>query len=497
MPKYFSTKNPALIFRPFAKFDKPAAICLFSSEQLKKESWPFAAKGELKQALGSFIQRRQFKAQDGEIVPLRLNDQWILLVGLGKKHALTPTGLRATVRKAMLSEFLKNVKDVELVPHEANEQAMRALIDGVVIGSYVWNRYQTKDKESVTLGQKTVFLAAKYDRTFDIFLKTAYGVNLARDLVNDNADVVTSDYLESVVRELIKGRKNIGLEILNKKDLQAKGLNLHLAVNQGSKNEPKLIMVKYTGQPKSRAYAAVIGKGITFDTGGLNLKPTGSIETMRSDMAGAAAVIGLLRNVLDLGMKKNIIFAVTIAENALGSRSCKPGDVVMSYEGKTVEIGNTDAEGRLVLADAIAYVRKNYRPAQLIDIATLTGACVVALGYDYSGLISTGPNMTRRLLEAAKTTDDRLWELPTYSELKHALKSQIADIRNIGLTKGAAGTLLGGEFLRQFTDKTPWAHLDIAGTAFTQDNERLYFSYGATGSGVRLLTSYFQDSLKS
>jgi leucyl aminopeptidase len=267
-----------------------------------------------------------------------------------------------------------------------------------------------------------------------------------------------------------------------------------LAVNQGSRKEPKLIIVKYQGAGSKEKYTALIGKGVTFDTGGLNLKPTGSMETMRMDMSGTAAVIGTLKNTIALGLKKNVLFVCAVAENAIGSGSFKPGDVFRAYNGKTVEVNNTDAEGRLVLADAIAYVVKNYKPEQIIDIATLTGACVVALGHDYSGLISTNDKLAKQLVDSSKHTDDRVWRLPIYPEMKDSVKSNYADIRNTGFPKGAAGASTAAEFLRQFTDDTPWAHLDIAGTAYAEGSGRMYYGFGATGAGVRLLTDYLKNN---
>ena len=188
-----------------------------------------------------------------------------------------------------------------------------------------------------------------------------------------------------------------------------------------------------------------------------------------------------------------MLFVCAIAENLIDARSYKPGDVFKGYSGKTVEINNTDAEGRLVLADAISYVVKNYKPARLIDIATLTGACVVALGHDYTGLMTTDDNLSRALVHASNATDDRIWRLPIYPELKDHVKSSIADIKNTGL-KGAAGAISAAEFLRQFTSDTPWAHLDIAGTSYVEGGSRWYYSFGATGAGVRLLTNYLQNN---
>ena len=215
---------------------------------------------------------------------------------------------------------------------------------------------------------------------------------------------------------------------------------------------------------------------------------------MKLDMGGAAAVIGTLKSAIEIDLKKNILFVCGLAENVTGSSAYKPGDVLTSYSGKTVEVANTDAEGRLVLADAISYVIKNYAPERLVDVATLTGACIVALGFNYTGLVTTDETMANQLLRYGKETDDRVWRLPMYPELSESVKSMIADIRNLGVPKGAGGTITAAEFLRQFADNTRWAHLDIAGTAFVDNGKRFYFGHGATGAGVRLLTRFLQNT---
>ena len=480
-------------FRTSTKWDKEGIIIFIAQEQIHQKKL-FIAHGALQEEIQSLIKNNQFSADHGEIIPLMIKDSTVLLVGLGKKSELSLTALRTTVRKAILSSFFNKIKEVAIIPHEDKEENIQAIIEGMLIGTYTWKKYLSKDKNDKTVDAKDVAIIVAYKKVYDETITICEGVNLTRDLVNDNADLVTSEYLEATVRSITKAKKEITLKVLNKKELKAEGLGLHLAVNQGSSKEPKLIIVKYSGGSKNEKYTALIGKGITFDTGGLNLKPTGSMETMRTDMSGAAAVIGVLKNVLALKLKKNIIFVCTIAENCIGSGAYKPGDVFRAYNGKTVEIGNTDAEGRLVLADAIAYVVKNYKPGRIVDIATLTGACVVALGHDYTGVITPFDEMSKALIRSAKETDDRAWRLPIYSEMKDHIKSQIADIKNISNIRGAAGASTGAEFLRQFTNDIQWAHLDIAGTAYVDGTGRLYFGHGATGAGVRLLTHFLQHN---
>jgi len=460
-------------FRLQAKNDKDATVVLLTSGQTHP-----LFKNEL---------------EKGEIYPVLEDANTFLFVGLGKTDKLSLTDLRIQVRKACLSNYLQKAKSLEIIPHSKTDAAIIAIIEGVAIGTYVWDKYKSKDKNDKTVKIKDVTIVVENKKVFTDAVTICQGVSLTRDLVNENADTTTSEYLEKTVLALIKGHKNISLEILNRKELKAKGLNLHLAVNQASNKEPKLIIVRYEGDKKKEGYTAIIGKGMTFDTGGLNLKPTGSIETMKIDMAGAGAVCGVLKNVLALGIKKNLLFVLGIAENSIGSTAYKPGDVITGYAGKSVEIGNTDAEGRLVLADAFAYLVKNYKPAKMIDLATLTGACVVALGFDYTGLFSNNDKLAAQLLDAAHKTDDRAWRLPIYPELKEHIKSPIADLKNTSNIKGG-GASTAAEFLHQFTQDTIWAHLDIAGSSYTEGTCRMYYGHGATGTGVRLLTNYLLNN---
>jgi len=469
-------------------FNKDAAVILLTEELLKQGCVPKGIKTQLS-ILGK---SQQFSAELGQIFPVVIDKTLLLIVGLGKEKDLTLTQLRITLRNALLSSYLKKLQNIEILSHDNSKENISSVIEAVILGTYEWTKYLTKDKKEAKSSGKKYFIAADKNKHFDDIINICEGVNIARDLINDNADTINSQYLEKSIRSIIKNNKKFSLEVLNEKELKKKGLNLLLAVNQGSNKDAKLIIAKYKGNPKSKDYTAIIGKGITFDTGGLNLKPTGRMETMRQDMSGAASVIALINNAIKLDIKQNIIFACAIAENAIGPSAYKPGDIIKSYSGKTVEIGNTDAEGRLVLADAISYIVKNYKPQEVIDIATLTGACAVALGLDYSALVSNNDALAKRLITASKETDDRAWRLPSYPELKDSIKSKIADIKNTSNLKGAGGTITGAEFLRQFTDNTPWAHLDIANTAWVDNGSRMYFGAGATGSCIRLLTYYLK-----
>ncbi|MBF0483475.1 MAG: leucyl aminopeptidase [Candidatus Omnitrophica bacterium] len=474
-------------FQTKAQFNKDAAVILLTKSQIEKKKFNFS-NAKIQNAVLDLAKNKTFCGDKDSIFPLTNEKKLVLLVGVDESKDANLTSLRITIKKALSSSYLKNAKTIELIPQVNDEPSIQALIEGIMIGAYKWKKYIKADEKEIKL--KQIIIATPNKPAYQKTIEICDGVNFTRDLVNDNADVITSEYFEKTIKSLIKGKKNIALKILNTKELSAQGCGLHLAVNKGSDKEPKLIIVKYAGGKKSEPYTALVGKGLTFDSGGLNLKPTGHMETMRCDMSGAAAVVGTLKNVLKLNIKKNLVFVCGMAENAIGSCSYKPGDVFVGYAGKSVEIGNTDAEGRLVLADTIAYTVKNYKPATLIDIATLTGAVAVGLGFDFSGLLSNDQKLADALLKSSQETDDRIWQLPLYVEIRDAIKSNYADLRNSSNIKGG-GAITGAEFLRNFIgDTKSWAHLDIAGSAFVEGTSRMYYGYGGTGAGVRLLTHY-------
>ncbi len=371
---------------------------------------------------------------------------------------------------------------------------MENITEGIVLGDYDFDKYKSEDKDNPKVRPKsfTILYSGKHIddvKKAAIFAYTAcQGTIFVRDLVNENADVMTSLELERQAKEIAKEHKNIKVRILDEKDLRKKGMNLLLAVGKGAATPPRLIILEYGGDGTTSTKTAIVGKGITFDTGGINLKPTKFIETMRMDMAGAATVLGTIKTLAALGMKVNVAGVVPTCENAIGSKAYKPGDVYRAYNGKTVQIENTDAEGRLILADALAYTVDEIKPDKIIDLATLTGACLVALGECYAGLLGTDNELCDALLEAGEATGERIWRLPIYDELKEELKGDISDLKNAGGKYG--GTIVGACFLSHFVGDTAWAHLDIAGTAW-YEKQRHYVPKFATGQGVRLLVEYF------
>jgi leucyl aminopeptidase len=286
----------------------------------------------------------------------------------------------------------------------------------------------------------------------------------------------------------IGGQYGIHCTILHQEELEKLGMGALLAVGQGSQHPPRMVVMEYRGAGATEKPTALVGKGITFDTGGISLKPGANMEMMKQDMAGGAAVLGAMQAAAALKLPVNLVGLVPLAENMPDGRAYKPGDVVTTLSGLTVEINNTDAEGRLILCDALHYAHR-FTPAAIIDLATLTGACVVALGHNATGAMGNDPKLLSALAGAGEATGERLWELPLWEEYGDLMKSDIADLKNAGGPH--AGTISAGWFLKQFVGTHKWAHLDIAGTAW-EDKGRHYLPKGATGVGVRLLVKYLK-----
>ncbi len=308
-------------------------------------------------------------------------------------------------------------------------------------------------------------------------------VNYVRRLGDYPANLMTPEKLMEEARELA-ARFDWDMEVLDEAALEAKGLHALMAVAKGSENPPYLVVASYS-HPHASKTVGLVGKGVTFDTGGISLKPSRNMEEMKYDMCGAAVVLGVLKTVSEMQLPVNLVAALPLVENMPSGKATRPGDVVKSYSGKTVEIINTDAEGRLILADALSYLERNYQPDFLIDLATLTGAAIVALGHLSAALLTTSEELLDMIEEASNISGERVWQLPLWDDYKELLKSKIADIRNIA-TKPEAGVITAAMFLKTFVEKTPWAHLDIAGTAWSMP-EKTYRPSGATGFGVRLL----------
>ena len=438
------------------------------------------------------------KEKFGQAYATSLEGKKIVVLALGKKSQFTLNHFRRALGKAVklvkaqkLTSFSTNLAEKAKTAFTAVEVG-RGLAEGLLLSNYAFIKYFSKEKMeemkpivSVAVqwsGEEKIQEGLRVGRTI------AEATNYVKDLVNEPASVVTPSYLENEAKKLQGG--NIKVKVMNKEEMKKEGLHVLLGVNQGSHHPPKLIFIEYmAGKGKP---TAIVGKGITFDSGGYNLKPTGYLEDMKCDMSGAGAVLGTIKVLSALGVKKNVIGVIPATENMIGGEAQRPGDIVRAYNGKTIEIGNTDAEGRLILADALCYTEAKYQPEVMIDLATLTGACVVALGYEASGLMGKDEKLLRELEEAGTKSYDRVWRLPFFEEYEDHMDGTISDLNNINLrNKGRdAGAIMGAVFLSKFVEKAKWAHVDIAGPAFLVE-ENDYQQKFATGCGVRLLSYYF------
>lgn len=374
----------------------------------------------------------------------------------------------------------KNAVIFSQTPEQAYQVAF-----GMDLASYRFDKYKTSlKKEDLPVLNKVNFQSGD-KKGYEKFAILADGVKFAKDLVNEPANILTPDNYASVLKKLEK----IGLkvEVLGKKEIEKSKMGLLLGVSQGSKNEPKVAILKWQGSKKKGFDTALVGKGITFDSGGINIKPSNGMEEMKGDMAGSAAVVSALKTIASQKLPVNVVGAVALVENMPSGEAIRPSDILVSMSGQTVEIGNTDAEGRLVLADIMTYVQEKFKVKRMVDIATLTGSSQNALGGKYSSIMGNDEGLIKELIACGINTDEPLWQMPLTDEHEKMLKSNIADMNNIA--KGGAGMSTAAAFLRKFVKKdVKWAHIDMAGFEFKDG--QLGKSKGAIGFGVRLFVDW-------
>jgi len=353
--------------------------------------------------------------------------------------------------------------------------------------SYLFNPFKSKEKKPTSLKQVTLALSSRkgldqLKQQLNLGGAIGNGVNLARELGDLPGNICTPSYLASQARKIAKQHPRLSCKVLDEKQMKALGMDSLLSVTAGTEQPAKLIVLEYKGGKKGDQPVALIGKGVTFDSGGISLKPGGAMDEMKYDMCGAASVLGTFSALTESNLNLNVVGIIPTVENMPSGKATRPGDIVKSMSGQTIEILNTDAEGRLILCDALTYVGR-YKPKAVVDIATLTGACVMALGGHATGMLSNDDSLAAALESAGQTSADRVWRLPLWSEYDKQLKSNFADMANIG--GRAAGTITAACFLGRFTKDYNWAHLDIAGTAWNSGANK-----GATGRPVPLLTQF-------
>ncbi len=449
--------------------------------------------GRLEAQVKEVVSSGDFLGKDGQVsLVYAEKPRRLLLIGLGKKEKFHLNKVR--VASALAVNYARQIGVEELsfpvfgkYLGLSESDIVSAIAEASILASHKFDWYKS-EKIPVKL-QRVKICVGKEDALMSKALKysviVAGNVCKARNIVNTPASIAVPKYVADMAVEHCRKLK-LKCKVLGKKELEKMGANGILAVNSGSENEPRMVVIEYSPKNAKKTYA-LVGKGITFDSGGLDIKPAPSMETMKQDMSGSAAVLYAVLSAAELQLPVRVVAIMALTENSIGPNAYKPGDIIKTMSGKTVEVLNTDAEGRIILSDAIHYA-KSFKPDYIIDVATLTGACFIALGSEASGLIGNNAELIKKIKDAAERTFERAWELPFYEEYDNYIKSDFADIKNVTSNQpSGGGALTAARFLARFAEGSKWAHLDIAGTAWS-DADVGFNPRGATGVGVRLLT---------
>ena len=435
-------------------------------------------------ALSRAATEAEFKAKSGSSLVVRGAKGTVILIGSDAeldagKDAET---LGGKIFSAMSGACLSSAN----LYLDADEEVLADLAHGAHLASYVFKDYFTKG-EQAKIKEKSLAIyadaASDAEKAYGARAELAEGVFLARDLITEPANKL---YPESYAERCEKlAETGLKITVLDEDAMRKEGMHLLLSVGQGSRRASRMVVMEWQGGAKDEAPIALIGKGVCFDTGGISIKPAGGMEDMKWDMGGSAAVVGAMRAIAGRNTKRNVVGLVGLVENMPDGEATRPGDVVTSMSGQTVEIINTDAEGRLVLADVLTYAQTYYKPSKMINLATLTGAILVSLGKEYAGLFSNNDDLSQAIMDAGAATNEKSWRMPMGKAYDDMLKSHIADMKNIG--GRLAGSITAACFLERFVDDVPWAHLDIAGMAWA-DKSSPTVPKGGTGYGVKMLT---------
>jgi leucyl aminopeptidase len=462
-----------------------------------------AADRELAGALAEVLTSGEIKGKANECALVHaggLAAKRVLAVGLGDRSKFTPQMLAHYAGTAVRYLGKRNVRSIAFaLPLEAEHHVHRAasfLVEGALAGTIDTTAYRTKPDKLIVL-EEIVLVSTSGAHKFDAKVLTegaergrilGEAINLARTLALTPANDMTPEHMAQAARE-VAAKYGLKFHALDEDEMRGKGMGSILGVSRGSDEPARMIVLEYQGDPGSTEKLALVGKGLTFDSGGISIKPAENMHEMKYDMCGGAGVIASMAAIAQLKPKINVIGITPSSENLPGPRAVKPGDILRAMNGKTIEVINTDAEGRLILADALCYARE-LGATKIVDCATLTGAMVISLGHEATGTISNDDAFVKHFLEVTKDTGERYWHLPLYEEFSSTVKSEIADLRNSAGRQ--ASSLTAAAFLKEFVEDTPWIHLDIAGTAYT-DRESAYMAKGPTGTPVRAFVALAED----
>jgi len=457
------------------------------------------------------VKKENFKGNKGQVFVIHDDKQVLVFIGTGQAKKLTTEDFRKTAGHiiAYLKKYkankiglvakhwLKGTSDISLLA--------QSLAEGLYLANYDFDKYKKVDKENIKVDIKEIYVyllasqKVKFTKAWDLGKSLAEGTILARDLVNEPAGIMTPQFLADTAVIIAKANKpasrqggNITVKILEEEAIKKLKMNAFLSIAKGSEARPKFIHLVYKPTGKAKDKIALVGKGLTFDSGGLNIKPWEGMYDMKIDMGGAATVLGVFQSLVASNPKVEVHGIIAACENMPSGSAVKPGDVVRNMQGKSIEIAHTDAEGRVTLADSLAYAQKQ-GITKIVDLATLTGAVIAALGSQYAGFFSNNDKLAKAILKQAKDTGETMWQLPLAPEYKDMNKSKIADIRNISNTKGG-GSIMAAWFLNHFIeDGVEWAHIDIAGPAYIEKSINSYTPVGGAGFGVRTILNWLRS----
>jgi len=446
------------------------------------------------------IASKEFNAKSGSICLIHNNAgsniKRALLLGLGDKKNFNPEKMRNLIGKVVNKSKELGINEFALIPFKNMDQDhLSATVEGIKLSDYSFNNYKT-DEDKRDLNQVRILIKndlEKNQNTIHDSTIVSDAVIFCRNISNLPPNDCSPKDLANFSVNLSNNQK-VKVRIIENGEMESYGLGGILAVGKGSSSSPKLIIIEYSGSTKNEKPIVIVGKAVTFDTGGISIKPSEKMDEMKFDKCGGCNVLGIMKAVTGLNLDNNVIGIIPSVENMPSGSSYRPGDIIKMYNRKTVEVLNTDAEGRIILADALAFAVKTFQPKAIIDMATLTGAAIIALGTNVAAMMGNDKELVTKIIEYSNQTGEKIWELPLYDEYKEQLKSSNADMKNIG--GRSAGAITAGAFLSNFVDETPWVHLDIAGTAWNQEGtqEKTYNPKGATGFGIRTIVKYIRNN---
>jgi leucyl aminopeptidase len=481
---------------PVERIKTPLLIVPLFSDEIKIPVQLHFLKKYIQPGMETIFTQSNFKGKSSENLAIYLNHisiPMLVFLGLGKRDEWSLENARVAFGNAVKIVQSKKIKKFSIYwdsnyPFAASQEIfILEIVTAMMTATFKMIDFLTDSQDIPPSLESVNLLFSSGTKVSQSFIRKGEvlggSVNLSRQLCEYPANLMTPAFFVEKIKKLAR-EMSWKLEILDRQILKKKGLNALLAVSQGSENPPFLVIATYQHSAAKKTLG-LVGKGITFDTGGISIKAARRMEEMKYDMAGAAAVLGALQAISITKLPVNVVAGFPLAENMPSGKATRPGDIVKSYCGKTIEIVDTDAEGRLILADALSYIEKHYQPDYMVDLATLTGAVVAALGHHAAAILTSDESLLKSIQSASDLSGDRIWPLPLWDDYKDLIKSKVADIRNIG-TKPVAGVITGAIFLKGMINKTPWAHLDIAGTAYDMP-EKSYLESGATGFGVKLL----------